>query len=58
MSEIYFEVREDDADGGYVANAIGHAIVTQGETLEEIRAMFPGPIWQRLCGLRATIRCA
>ncbi len=39
MSEIYFEVREDDADGGYVANAIGHAILTQGETLEELRAM-------------------
>ena len=58
MSEIYFEVREDDADGGYVANAIGHAIVNQGEKLEELRAMFPGPIWQRLCGLWATIRCA
>ncbi|MFM8982889.1 MAG: type II toxin-antitoxin system HicB family antitoxin [Spartobacteria bacterium] len=39
MSEIYFEVREDDADGGYVATALGHGIFTQGETLEELRAM-------------------
>ena len=26
-------------DGGYVATALGHAIATQGETLEELRAM-------------------
>jgi predicted RNase H-like HicB family nuclease len=39
MSEIIFEVQEDAADGGFVATALGHAIVTQGETLEELRAM-------------------
>ena len=39
MSEIIFEVQEDEADGGYVATAIGHAIATQGETLEELREM-------------------
>jgi predicted RNase H-like HicB family nuclease len=39
MSEIIFEVREDEADGGYVATALGHAIATQGETVEEVRAM-------------------
>jgi predicted RNase H-like HicB family nuclease len=39
MSEIIFEVREDEADGGYVATALGHAIATQGETLEELREM-------------------
>ena len=39
MTEITFEVREDDVDGGYVANALGHAIATQGETIEELRAM-------------------
>lgn len=39
MSEIIFEVREDEADGGYVATALGFGIHTQGETLEELRAM-------------------
>jgi predicted RNase H-like HicB family nuclease len=39
MSEIIFEVQEDAADGGFVATALGHAIVTQGETLDEVRAM-------------------
>jgi predicted RNase H-like HicB family nuclease len=39
MSEIIFEVCEDEADGGYVATALGHAIATQGETLEELREM-------------------
>ena len=39
MSEIIFEVQEDEADGGYVATALGHAIATQGETLEELRGM-------------------
>jgi predicted RNase H-like HicB family nuclease len=39
MSEIIFEVVEDVGDGGYVATALGHSIVTQGDTLEELRAM-------------------
>ena len=39
MSEIIFEVREDEADGGYVATALGHAIATQGETIEELHEM-------------------
>ena len=39
MSEIIFEVTEDGADGGYVAVALGHAIATQGETVEELREM-------------------
>jgi predicted RNase H-like HicB family nuclease len=39
MSEIIFDVREDEADGGYVATALGHAITTQGETLDELRDM-------------------
>ncbi len=39
MSEIIFEVREDEIDGGYVATALGHAIATQGETFEEVREM-------------------
>jgi predicted RNase H-like HicB family nuclease len=39
MSEIIFEVREDELDGGYYAVALGHAITTQGESLEELREM-------------------
>ena len=39
MSEIIFEVQEDGVDGGYVAAALGHAIVTQGDNLVELREM-------------------
>lgn len=39
MNEIIFEVREDEVDGGFVATALGHAIATQGETVEELREM-------------------
>ncbi|HWB59959.1 MAG TPA: hypothetical protein VG733_10725 [Chthoniobacteraceae bacterium] len=38
-SEIIFEVREDEVDGGYTAHALGQSIFTQGETLEELRSM-------------------
>jgi len=37
-SEILFVVREAD-DGGYLAEAVGHSIFTEAETLEELRAM-------------------
>jgi len=37
-AEIIFNV-EEDADGGFVAEALGHAIVTQGETMVELRRM-------------------
>jgi predicted RNase H-like HicB family nuclease len=39
MSEIIFEVREDEVDGGYIASALGYGIHTQGETLEDLRTM-------------------
>jgi hypothetical protein len=39
VSEIIFEVREDEVGGGYTANALGYGIHTQGDTLEELRAM-------------------
>jgi predicted RNase H-like HicB family nuclease len=39
MSEIIFEVREDGADGGFAASALGYGIHTQGETVEDVRAM-------------------
>ena len=37
MKELIFEVREDEADGGYVASAIGEGIHTEGETLDELK---------------------
>jgi predicted RNase H-like HicB family nuclease len=46
MNEIIFEVREDEVDGGLVAVALGHAIATQGDTLEELREM-----------VRSAVRC-
>lgn len=39
MSEIIFEVREDEVDGGYNASALGYGIHTQGDSIEELRAM-------------------
>ncbi len=38
MTEIVFVV-EQDAEGGYVASSVGPAIVTQAETLDELREM-------------------
>ena len=37
MTEIIFEVTEDDVDGGYSANALGYGIHTQGDSVDEIR---------------------
>jgi predicted RNase H-like HicB family nuclease len=39
MREIIFEVTEDEVDGGYVASALGCGIHTQGDSLDELRAM-------------------
>jgi hypothetical protein len=39
MKEIIFEVREDEVDGGYNALALGYGIHTQGENLDDLRAM-------------------
>ena len=39
MSEVIFEVREDETDGGFVATALGHAIATQADSVEELRKM-------------------
>jgi hypothetical protein len=36
-TEIIFEVREDEADGGFIAAALGHDIFTEAETLAELR---------------------
>jgi len=37
-AEIIFTIREEP-EGGYVAEALGHAIVTQGDSMEELRQM-------------------
>jgi len=37
MSEIIFEVTEDEVDGGYSASAIGYGIHTEGDSMKEIR---------------------
>lgn len=39
MSEIIFEVLEDEGDGGYTASALGYGIHTQGQNLDELRNM-------------------
>ncbi|MCL4110221.1 UNVERIFIED_CONTAM: hypothetical protein GTU68_030605 [Idotea baltica] len=36
MEEIIFSVKESDV-GGFIANALGHSIVTDGDTMEELR---------------------
>ncbi len=37
MSEVIFEVTEDETDGGYSATAVGYGIHTQGDSIEDIR---------------------
>jgi hypothetical protein len=36
MTEIIFQI-EDAADGGYMARALGHAIFTEAQSLDELR---------------------
>ncbi len=45
VSEIIFNVREDEVDGGYTASALGYGIHTQGETLEELRSMVKDAVY-------------
>ena len=37
LSEIVFEISEDEVDGGYSASALGYGIHTEGETMDEVR---------------------
>ena len=37
ISEIIFEVSDDEVVGGYSARALGYGIHTQAETIEEMR---------------------
>ena len=38
LSEIIFEVSEDEVDGGYSASALEYGIHTEGETIDEVRS--------------------
>ena len=38
MTEIIFEVREDEVDGGFTASALGFGIHTEAESIDELRA--------------------
>lgn len=38
-SEIIFDVKEDEIDGGFTASALGFGIHTEAETLQELRQM-------------------
>jgi predicted RNase H-like HicB family nuclease len=38
MTEIIFEVREDEVDGGFIASALGFGIHTEAESVDELRA--------------------
>ncbi len=33
-----FAITEDDTDGGFIARALGHSIITEADTWEELRA--------------------
>jgi hypothetical protein len=37
MKELIFEVTEDEAEGGFVARALGQSIITQAENWNELR---------------------
>jgi predicted RNase H-like HicB family nuclease len=37
MSEIIFQVLQDEIDGGYSASALGFGVHTEAETLDELR---------------------
>lgn len=39
MTEIIFQVEEDPIDGGWVARAMGASIVTQADSIEELKKM-------------------
>jgi hypothetical protein len=56
MSEIIFEVREDEVDGGYHATALGYGIHTQGDIMDRITgdrhfSFCPQPLSLRLITL-------
>ncbi len=43
QTEIIFNV-EEDPEGGYIAEALGHDIVTQADSLQELKKMVQGAV--------------
>ncbi|HEY3322004.1 MAG TPA: 2-oxoisovalerate dehydrogenase E1 subunit beta [Planctomycetota bacterium] len=39
MTEIIFQIEEDAVDGGYVAQALGHGITTEAESIPDLKKM-------------------
>ena len=37
MTELIFQILEDEIDGGYTASALGYGIHTEAETLDELK---------------------
>ncbi|MGC9329251.1 MAG: type II toxin-antitoxin system HicB family antitoxin [Candidatus Hinthialibacter sp.] len=37
LSELIFEIKDDEIEGGYVASALGYGIHTQGESVDELK---------------------
>ena len=52
-SEIIFEVREDEVEGGFNAQALGHDIFTQADSVEELRTMVKDALGCHFGRLRA-----
>ena len=48
QSEIIFAVQESP-EGGYEARALGHAIFTQADSLEELKIMLRDAVTRLLC---------
>ena len=42
-TEIIFTV-EEDPEGGFIAEALGHDIVTQADTLQDLKKMVQGAV--------------
>jgi hypothetical protein len=38
VSEVIFEVTQDETDGGFIARALGHSIVTEADTWSLLRS--------------------
>ncbi|WP_297210412.1 MULTISPECIES: type II toxin-antitoxin system HicB family antitoxin [Thermodesulfovibrio] len=56
MLEIIFIV-EEDPEGGYSASALGHAIFTQADTLEELKMNIKDALKCHFDGLSNAKQC-
>jgi hypothetical protein len=39
MEEVFFLVKEDELEGGYIATAVQYPIVTEANTMDELKLM-------------------